>query len=102
MALQIKDLEVGKIYITVNRAPGYVFQHDGKSTNTHYFLKNADGSIQGFSKGHLSSVGNPSFSDYEEAPPEYAEWLLACMAAGSQVPKPVKQIPKVIDNYSVF
>lgn len=86
--LTIEQLEEGKIYITVDRSPGYVFLCKGDSSSTNYmYYKNK--TIPDYSpNGYLTSVSNSSFSYYEEASFEDTEWLKACMLAGKGVKKP--------------
>ena len=83
--LTIDQLEEGKIYITVKKAPGYVFLCKGDSTCTNYMYAVGKKIPDYGASGHLSSISNSSFSHYEEASYKDAEWLRACIAAGKGV-----------------
>lgn len=87
--LTIEQLEQGKVYITVDKNPDYVFLCEGNCNTVHYFYKASTGKFPSYhTAGWLSSVGNPSFNHYEEATQEDAQWLQACIEAGKGVEKP--------------
>lgn len=92
--MKFNELIQGRVYVTYNNNPGYIFQCKGDCKNISYC---SPGFTRYFSGGYLNAESNPSFSDYREATPEESARMMACIVANKLVEAPI-----IKEDYTIY
>ena len=92
--MKFNELIQGKVYVTENETPGYIFQCVGDCKSIPHCTPNF---IRYFSGGSLNAESNASFSDYREATPEESARMMACIAANKLVEAPI-----IKEDYTIY